>query len=215
LKLGRIPIRPYLSLRFVGDTRQTIGPTTGNPNPQYLSESSFIVGAGVATIPWRHITGWFEAGEAIKYLPDRTDVGAMIPDYRGGLSYSKGFGHPLSGSSGLFFETSDDAVFVSRFQDDVIFYAQNRSGYTFNAAEGFGGMQTQLYWNGNITADRLHQYWANYGETGPGFRLRFRALPGALFSVDFLRGAYTVNRDNPHRPNFFDLRVGVWYAFTH
>ena len=90
LKLGRLPIRPYLSVRFVGDTRGTIGPTTGNTTPQYLSESSFIFGVGVATLPWRGITGWFEAGEAVKYLPSRSDVGAMIPDYRGGVSYAKG-----------------------------------------------------------------------------------------------------------------------------
>ncbi len=81
--------------------------------------------------------------------------------------------------------------------------------------EGFGGFQSQLYWNGNVTADRLHQYWANYAETGPGFRFRFRDLPKSLlFSVNFLRGAYLVNLDNPRRPNFFDLRIGLWYAFT-
>jgi Flp pilus assembly protein TadD len=215
LKLGRLPIRPYLSVRFIGDTRETIGSTLGNAYPQYLSEDSFIIGAGVATLPWRGMTGWFEAGEAVKYLPSRTDVGAMIPDYRGGVSYAKGFGHLLNGSKGLFFETNDDAVFVSRFQDDMLYYSQNRAGYTFASAEGFGGLQEQLYWNGNATADRLHQYWANYVETGPGLRFRFRDLPKALlFSVNFLRGAYTINLDNPRRPNYFDLRVGIWYAFT-
>jgi Tfp pilus assembly protein PilF len=215
LKLGRLPIRPYLSVRFVGDTRGTIGPTEGNTTPQYLSESSFIIGAGMATLPWRGITGWFEAGEAVKYLPSRTDVGAMIPDYRGGVSYSKGLGHLLTSSKGLFFETNDDAVFVSRFQDDMLYYTQNRAGYTFASWEGFGGPQAQIYWNGNATADRLHQYWANYAETGPGVRFRFRDLPKSLlFSVNFLRGAYTINLDNPRRPNFFDLRIGIWYAFS-
>jgi Tfp pilus assembly protein PilF len=215
LKLGRLPIRPYLSVRFVGDTRGTIGPTEGNTTPQYLSESSFIIGAGMATLPWRGITGWFEAGEAVKYLPTRTDVGAMIPDYRGGVSYSKGFGHLLTSSKGLFFETNDDAVFVSRFQDDMLYYTQNRAGYTFASWERFGGPQAQIYWNGNATADRLHQYWANYAETGPGLRFRFRDLPKSLlFSVNFLRGAYTINLDNPRRPNFFDLRIGIWYAFS-
>ena len=53
LKLGRLPIRPYVSVRFIGDTRQTIGSTLGNAFPQYLSETSFIVGAGLATLPWR------------------------------------------------------------------------------------------------------------------------------------------------------------------
>jgi Flp pilus assembly protein TadD len=215
LKLGRLPLRPYLSARFVGDTRQTIGPATGNTLPQYLSESSFIFGAGVATLPWRGVTGWFEAGEAVKYIPSRTNIGAMIPDYRGGISYAKGFGHLMNGGRGLFAETNDDAVFVSRFQNDMLYYSQNRSGYTFASAEGWGGPQTQLYWNANITADRLHQYWANFVETGPGLRLRFRDFPRALFSVNFVRGAYTINLDNPRRPNFFDLRVGLWYAFTH
>lgn len=215
LKLGRFPVRPYLSVRFVGDTRGTIGPTSGNVAPQYLSESSFIIGVGMATLPWRGMTGWFEAGEAVKYLPSRTDVGAMIPDYRGGVSYAKGFGHLMNSSKGLFFETNDDAVFVSRFQDNMLYYSQNRSGYTFASLEGFGGLQTQLYWNGNATADRLHEYWANYAETGPGLRFRFRDLPKSLlFSVNFLRGAYTINLDNPRRPNFFDLRVGIWYAFS-
>jgi len=214
LKLGRLPVRPYLSVRFVGDTRQTIGPTTGNSVPQYLSESSFIFGAGLATTPWRGVTGWFEAGEAVKYISSRTDVGAMIPDYRGGISYAKGFGHLMNGGRGLFAETNDDAVFVSRFQNDLLYYSQNRSGYTFASAEGWGGPQTQLYWNANINADRLHQYWANFVETGPGLRLRFRDFPRALFSVNFVRGAYTINVDNPRRPNFFDLRVGLWYAFT-
>jgi Flp pilus assembly protein TadD len=214
LKLGRFPIRPYVSIRLDGDIRGTIGPTNGNTAPQYLSESSFIFGAGLATLPWRGITGWFEAGEAVNYLPSRTNEGTMIPDFRGGISYAKGFGHLLSGSNGLFSETNDDAVFVSRFQDDMIYYSQNRSGYTFTRAEGFGGFQPQLYWNANITADRLHQYWANTIETGPGLRFRFRDFPRALFSVNFVRGAYTINLDNPRRPNYFDLRVGLWYALT-
>lgn len=215
LKLGRLPLRPYLSVRLIGDTRGTIGPTSGNAIPQYLSESSFIFAAGIATLPWRGVTGWFEAGEAVKYLPSRTDVGAMIPDYRGGASYAKGFGHLMNSSHGLFFETNEDAVFVSRFQNDMLFYLQNRAGYTFSPEEGLGGLQAQIYWNGNATADRLRQYWANYVETGPGLRFRFRDLPKSLlFSVNFLRGAYTVNLDNPRRPNFFDLRVGLWYAFT-
>ncbi len=214
LKLGRLPIRPYLSVRLDGDMRGSISPLAGSTTPQYLSESSFIFGAGVATLPWRGITGWFEAGEAVNYLPSRTNEGTMVPDFRGGISYAKGFGHLMNSTRGLYFETNDDAVFVSRFQDDTIYYSQNRSGYTFAQNEGFGGLQAQLYWNANVTADRLHEYWANTVETGPGLRFRFHDFPRALFSVNFVRGAYTINLDNPRRPNYFDLRVGVWYAFT-
>jgi Flp pilus assembly protein TadD len=215
LRLGRLPIHPYLSIRLDGDLKGNIGPTAGSINPQYLSESSLIFAVGASTTPWHGINGWFEAGESVNYLPSRTDEGKIIPDYRGGISGAKGFGHLMNSSKGLYFETNDDMVFVSRFQDDLLFYAQNRAGYTFAPLEGFGGFQSQLYWNGNVTGDRLRQYWANYAETGPGFRFRFRDLPkSVLFSVNFLRGAYLVNLDNPRRPNFFDLRIGLWYAFT-
>ena len=208
-------IHPYLSVRLDGDVRQTLRPTLSDVNPQYLSETSFIFGLGLATRPWHGVTGWFEAGEAVKYLPNRADVGAMIPDYRGGISAAKAFGHLLGGSRGLFFETNDDAVFVSRFENDLLFYSQNRAGYTLPPLESGGGLQAQLFWNGNATGDRLRQYWANFAETGPGLRFRFRNLPKSmLFSVNFLRGAYLVNFDNPRRPNYFDLRVGIWYAFT-
>jgi len=49
-----------------------------------------------------------------------------------------------------------------------------------------------------------------------GVRFRLRNFPkGMMFSTNFLRGVYTVNEYNPRRPNFFDLRAGFWYAFTH
>lgn len=216
LKLGSLPLRPYISMRFIGDIKQTTGSTLGNPAPQYLSESSVIFGAGIATNNWHGLTGWMEAGEAVKYIASRKDIGTAIPDYRGGLSYAKGFGHLLNGSHGFFFETNDDGVFVSRFQDDMIFYSQNRSGYTLAPAESLGGVQAQFFWNYNGTADRSGQYWANYIETGPGLRFRFQALPKSLlFSVNVLRGVYTINEGNPRRPNFYDIRAGFWYAFTH
>jgi Flp pilus assembly protein TadD len=215
MKIGSLPFRPYLSMRLVGDVRGMVGSTLSNPAPQYLSESSFIFGVGLATVTRHGIMGWFEAGEAVKYLTGRKDVGSMIPDYRGGIAFAMGFGHLLSGSKGFFFETNEDVIFVSRFQNDLLLYTQNRSGYTFSKSESLG-FQAQLYWNHNATVDRLRLYWANYAEFGPGLRFRFRGLPKSmLFSVNFLRGAYLVNQDNPRRPNFFDLRVGFWYAFTH
>ncbi|HLG98348.1 MAG TPA: tetratricopeptide repeat protein [Bryobacteraceae bacterium] len=216
LRLGKFPLHPYLSTRFVGDTKDTGGPTLSNPDPQYLSETSFIFALGLSSTPWHGILTWFEAGEAMKYLARRSDVGTMIPDYRGGVAYAKSFGHMLGGGRGLFFETNDDAVFVSRFQNDFLLYAQNRTGYTLIPIDSINGMRIQLYWNFNATADRLRQYWANYVETGPGVRFRFEGLPKSMvFSINFLRGAYTINQYNPRRPNFFDLRAGFWYAFTH
>ena len=210
-KLGDLPVRPYVSARFVGDLKETTPTSVG---PQYLSETSVIFGVGLAVKPWRGFSEWFEAGEAVKYLSQRKDVGAMIPDYRGGVSYARGFGRALGGSHGWFAETNDDGIFISRFHNDLLLYSQNRTGYTMSALEATG-LQSQLYWNYNATLDRSGQYWANFVETGPGMRFRCTALPKSmLFSVSYLRGVYLINEGNPRRPNYFDLRAGIWYAFT-
>ena len=213
MRLGRLPLRAYLSTRFIGDTRQTIGVTGVGSVPQYLSESSLIFGVGLATFAWHGLNGWVEAGEAVKYLPDRKDAGNAIPDYRGGFSYSKGLGRSLTAGFGWFAETNDDLLFVSRFQKDMLLYLQIRAGYTLPQ---LFQMQSQFFWNANLTADRLRQYWANTIETGPGLRFRLESMPKSmLFSVSLLRGVYTINEGNPRRPNYFDLRAGIWYAFTH
>ncbi len=208
VRLAGLPFRPYVSLRFIGDTRGT----TGEALPQYLSESSFIVGAGVATNSFRGATLWAEAGQAISYLGGRAD-GRMVPDYRGGISFSRATGQLLGGEApGWFAETADDGVFVSRFRNDFILYAQNRGGYTLPA---LSGLRTQFYANANITADVKREYWANFAEFGPGLRFRWDSLPPSLvFSVNLLRGVHTRNEANPRRPNFFDLRAGFWYALS-
>jgi hypothetical protein len=36
-----------------------------------------------------------------------------------------------------------------------------------------------------------------------------------VVTVNWLRGAYLMNAGNPFRPNYTDLRIGIWYAFTH
>ena len=73
-----------------------------------------------------------------------------------------------------------------------------------------------MYWNANLTTDLNRQYWANFYELGPGFRFRWAHMPPSLlFSVNVMRGVQTVNQGNPRGPVFFDLRAGVWYAFTH
>jgi len=52
-------------------------------------------------------------------------------------------------------------------------------------------------------------------ETGPGVRMSSPRLPKSMWvSANLLRGVYLINKDNPRRPNFTDVRLGVWYAFT-
>ena len=140
----------------------------------------------------------------------------MLPDYRGGVSFAKGFGHLLARSGhGSFAETDADLVFVSRFAHDTLVYSQNRAGYTLRGLETFAGFHPQVYWNANLTTDVQRQYWANYAETGPGLRFRFEGSPvPLLFSVNAVRGAYMINQGNPRGPNFNDVRIGVWYAFS-
>ena len=78
-----------------------------------------------------------------------------------------------------------------------------------------GALQTQFYWNVNLTMDQKREPWANFFETGPGVRFRVAAMPSSLYlTVNYLRGNYTVAGD-PYGPTFNDLRAGFWYAFTH
>jgi Tfp pilus assembly protein PilF len=214
LRLPRWWIHPYFSARFVGDTSGAVN--FANLGPQYLSERSVILGLGAATVPWHGATGWFEAGESLRYSPTVSNPGRVVPDYRGGVAFAKGFGSLLTrGAHGFFAETNDDGIFVSRFGNDTLLYSQNRAGYTLRAAEMLGSFHIQFYWNANATVDATGQYWANYVETGPGVRFRFEGMPQSLlFSVNVLRGAYLINQGNPRGPNFNDVRVGIWYAFS-
>jgi len=201
----------YVSTRFDGDVRSGL-PAQGVA-PEYFSTNSFVFAAGAASTTWHHLTGWVEAGEAVKYLPDMKTTGAAVPDYRGGLNFGKGFGSLLgSNKPGLFYETTDDALYVSRFDKDWLFYSQHRSGRTFQLKDGIAA---QLLFNVNFTHDVKSQYWANTVEMGPGFKLHFHWLPpNVYFATDFLRGVYTNNEGNPRRPNYDDIRVGFWYART-
>ncbi|MBZ5618679.1 MAG: tetratricopeptide repeat protein [Acidobacteriia bacterium] len=124
-------IRPYISARIVGDTRQIehASVQSGTSNiieSRFLSEDSVILSAGLATTPWHGITAWAEAGRAIDYLSHQ-----KLQDYRGGVSLAYGTGHTLRGESpGWFGSTATDAVFLSRFGNDILVYNQERFGYT-------------------------------------------------------------------------------------
>lgn len=210
-RLGRIPLRPYVSTRIVGDTRGAVGIGTA-PYPQYLSETAIIPGVGVATSAYKGVMAWAEAGYAISYL-NRADAPSRVrADYRGGISYGRGWGSLMgSRKKGAFFEHHSDGVYMHRFNRSFLVYALNRGGYTFRP----GSLQVQLTWSANLTADPKRQYWANYAETGPGVRFRWDSLPpSVVFTVDALRGAYTINKGNPSVLNYTEVRAGFWYAIT-
>ena len=190
-----LPVRPYLSARVIADTRSQADPIS----PLYFSESAVIPAVGLATRSWHGALLWGEAGSAIGYLSHHAQ-----PDYRGGLSFARTQGKRW------FLDTTADALFMSRFQNDGLVYVQNRAGYAHRA----GGLDFQFYWNANATLDAKRQYWANYVEMGPGLRVRTKLPDFPVISIGFLRGVYTFNEANPRRPNFYDLRIGLWYALS-
>jgi Tfp pilus assembly protein PilF len=198
-----LPLIPYASVRFVGDTRVTMGVV----NPLYLSESSVILAAGMRTLPWHRITFWAEAGWGLSYV-----TGHALPDYRGGFATSRAVGQSMGAERGGWFaDAAVEGVFVSRFGDNFLIYDQMRAGYT----AGPQSFRTQVYWNANVTLDVRSQPWANFGETGPGVRIHQSAMPPSMyFTFNLVRGAYFVNQAGARRPNFDDFRAGVWYAFT-
>ncbi|HEY4086034.1 MAG TPA: tetratricopeptide repeat protein [Bryobacteraceae bacterium] len=203
LRIRRVPLHPYASLRLAGDVRRK----TGGILPQSLSENAVIAGAGVATDSWHHAIGWFEAGEAVSYL-----TSSHWSDYRGGISWAHTHGAALNSERpGWFLEAAADAVYISHFDNDLIFYGQARAGYTFWRP----GAHAQIFGRQNLTLDAKSQYWANFSETGPGFRLHPAWLPSSLWiGVEALRGRYLRGSDLNGKSGFHDLRMGVWYAFT-
>ncbi len=211
--LGKIPLRPYLSTRFIGDVRRQSS-QRGNLPPQYLSESSFIFGIGLRTTVWKGVMAWGEAGQSLRYLGRGNGTGLFTPDYRGGISASRSLGHNLGAAkAGWFAESTNDFVFVSRFSHDFLMYSQNKTGYTLARVESTG-FQLQSFWNWNVTADLKRFAWANFAETGPGMRFRFNGLPPSMFFIlQGMRGRHFL--DSPSGRMYNDLRAGFWYAFAH
>ena len=174
-----------------------------------------IVAGGVATSSWHGLTGWFEAGSSIRYRYVWSQAPRFSGDYRGGVSFSKGFGRVLgSETPGLFFEMNADGIYVSEFQNDVMLYTQTRMGVTPPRVAALGSIETQFFWNNNLVRDAKSLDWANYVETGPGFKFRWPWMPKSLqFSVSALRGEYTVPQWE-RKATFDDVRIGFWYAIT-
>jgi len=207
-KLANLPIRPYFSARLMADARGIERSGTTTANPQYLSESAVIFGVGFSTRVKHGFSGWAEAGTALSYR-HRSDQSGTAPDYRGGLIFARLIGTPLGAEkTGGFTETANDAVFVSRFDNDIVLVSQNKIGWTHSPF-------LQTFTSINTNTDAKSQYWANFLEFGAGIRARWSGLPPNIhFSLQALRGVYTRNEGNPRRPNYFDVRAGFWYAIT-
>ena len=103
-------------------------------------------------------------------------------------------------------------LYLSRFDHDALAYFQYKPGYRL---PNRGPFKAQIYMNWNLVADTSREYWANTWETGPGVRIRIPWIrPPMNFSLDFVRGVHLSNKGNTRRPNYFDLRAGLWYSFS-
>ena len=223
VRLKKWGFQPYLSLRWVGDTKTCpllVSCQGASPGPM-LSDSAVIAAAGVNRFLTPHLFLWGEAGRAFSYvrydnyMDTNPAYGSGQADYRGGASYLRGWGTAANnGESGWFTEGGADAVYVSRYDHNSLLYSQLRRGYTLS--EMPGGLRLQPLWNLNYTVDARRQWWGNFAETGPGLRFRWAGLPPSLsFRTDFLRGAYLADRqDNPHPRTYWDARASLWYAIT-
>ncbi len=212
-RLPGLPVTPYLSLRFVGDTagaRQAARAVL----PLYLSEKSVIGAAGVSRVLHPTTFAWFEAGRAYTYGEQRFYESRSRWDARGGVSLLKGWGQLDAGARpGWFHELNLDGVYASRFRHNLLLYVQNRSGYSLPAS--FSGVRARIYAVWNVTADRRGEYWGNFAEAGLGIQLRGAFLaPGMSWRAEFVRGAHLRNALNPWGPNYWDFRTGIWYAHT-
>lgn len=212
-RLAGLPVSPYLSLRFIGDTaggRESARAAL----PLYLSEKSVIGAVGLFRALHPTAFVWFEAGRAFTYGERRFYESRSRWDGRGGVSLLRGWGHLLNGRGrGWFHELNVDGVYASRFRHNMLAYVQNRSGFTLPAT--LSGTQAQIYVVWNVTVDRKGEYWGNFAEAGLGLRLRAPFLPsGMTWRAEFVRGAHLRNELNPWGPNYWDFRTGVWYAHT-
>ncbi|WP_031495209.1 tetratricopeptide repeat protein [Bryobacter aggregatus] len=206
-------LRPYFSTRFIGDLGlnrlHTAGPG-GVVTAQGLSENAIVGAVGLATPRHHGLMAWGEVGGSWQYFAKSQGTATIRPDYRGGLNFTRGFGAANLGSEGGWFATTSiDAVFLSRFNKDTLFYGQNRIGYHLS------DKPIQFYVNLNLTGDIQRMDWANYLEIGPGVRWRPPAMPRSLYLfADAVYGRHLL-KDIARPSRYFDLRAGVWYAFTY
>jgi tetratricopeptide (TPR) repeat protein len=192
-----IPVRPYVSVRFEGDSRTR----TGGTNPEILSADGGVAAVGAIGRLTNHMWAWGEAGNALS-----TVSAPSHPDYRGGIAFAQVWGPGLFGdATGRFFDTTFDAVYFSRLNHDVIAYGQTKTGYQMPA---WHGLHHQVFLAANVVTDRNRDVFNNFMELGPAYRFGVKRFPHTYAYVAWLHGIYTL----PGKTNYNDLRLVIWWA---
>ena len=184
-------LQPYVSVRFVGDTRVTVGAVS----PQYLSESSFIVAGGVRVLPWHGAGAWFEAGCAMSYA-----TGHMLPDYRGGVNYAhadRPLAHRRIAAAGSPIPPRTPSS--SAGSATTSWCTTSRASATRWGRPRFARSSSGTAMSPSMTQ---RQSWANFVETGPGVRFRAAWMPPSMYvTTSLLRGVVPAERRRqPARP---------------
>jgi len=181
-------VRPYVSLRFVGDSGRRNAPAP-------LSERAITPAIGVSTRTVAGVTGWLEFGSQDRRL-----------DTRAGVFQTRAWGRALGAETpGAFFSTANEANYAQRFSNALLLRTENRAGWTFGRVQA-GGVAI-------VGTSTLRDYWANFAEAGPS--LRFRLPFRVTLSADAVRGRHLSRVNLAGRASYYDLRIGLWYAFTY
>ena len=207
---ARLPFRPYLSMRMIGDSRTR----TGGTRPQILSDDGVVVAAGLQARLARNVFAWGEAGNAISGLRERPrGLQRSEPDYRGGVAFAKTWGPSLfQDEPGRFVETTLDGVYLSRFGHNVIGYAQTKAGYQLPKIRG---VFQQPFLAVNLVHDIRGDYFNHLLEVGPGYRVGLDQFKRFSVYLAALHGVYTSKGSRMQlagRPNYWDVRLVLWYA---
>ena len=132
-------------------------------------------------------------------------TGAALPT---DAAVGRGIG---SESAGAFFELNLDGIYVSRFNNDLLGLHADAHRLDTPARSGADANLRERECDGRRQAASLGQL----RRVGPGVRLRAESMPpGLYFTVNYLRGRYTLREGNPYAPFYNDFRAGLWYAFT-
>ncbi len=195
----KLPFRPYVSLRFEGDSTTR----TGGTNPEVLSSDGVTAAVGAIRAVNQSMWLWAEGGESYSAVTHRTQ-----PDYRGGLAFARVWGAKLfNDEPGAFFDANFDAVWLSRVNRDTISYTQTKTGYELPPVKALG-LRQQFFFAANVVADQQRSVYNNLVEAGPAYRFGFTPFKQAWAYVAYLHGVYTL----PGRSDYNDLRLVVWWA---
>jgi tetratricopeptide (TPR) repeat protein len=194
---GKLPFRPYVSLRFEVDSTTR----TGGANPLVLSADGVVASVGIIRAVNSHTWLWAEAGNALSEATRSSQ-----PDYRGGLAFTDVWGARLFGNQGgRFFDTNFDTVYLSRVNRDTIGYLQTKTGYQLPRWRGW---RHQAFFAANVVADRQRNVYNNFVEAGPAYRFALTRYKQVWAYAAYLHGVYTL----PGKSNYNDLRLVVWWA---